>query len=174
MFCPCTRHTAVIGLSPWPSHFKFNADPCLAVWLEALLIISGGATNTQNKTSYKWKLGSVLVHALIILKVNKKKISSEYLFYVLKSYYGESKLYSIRTGALHPHLNSTIVCDINVPVPTLEIQHTITSKIKKANETITLAISKAKIEIESIKEYRESLITDLVTGKSSVPQLQMS
>ncbi|MBK8686607.1 MAG: restriction endonuclease subunit S [Bacteroidetes bacterium] len=82
-------------------------------------------------------------HALIILKVNKKKISSEYLFYVLKSYYGESNLSIIRTGALHPHLNSTIVCDINVPVPTLEIHKTITSKINQANKIITLAISKA-------------------------------
>jgi len=113
-------------------------------------------------------------HALIILKVNKRKISSDYLFYVLKSYYGESKLYSIRTGALHPHLNSTIVCDINIPVPSLEIQQTINSQIKRANEIITLAISKAKNEIASIKEYRESLITDLVLGKRSIPQFQVS
>ena len=113
-------------------------------------------------------------HALIILKVNKKKINAEFLFYVLRSYYGESKLYSIRTGALHPHLNSTIVCDINIPVPSLEVQKSICSTIYNASEIINLAITKAQQEISSIKEYREALITDLVMGKRSVPQLQMS
>ena len=46
--------------------------------------------------------------------------------------------------------------------------------VKEEHQIIDLAISKAKKEISSIKEYRESLITDLVTGKRSVPQLQMS
>ncbi len=37
-------------------------------------------------------------------------------------------------------------------------------------QTFNIAISKAQQEIASIKEYREALITDLVTGKRSVPQ----
>ena len=35
---------------------------------------------------------------------------------------------------------------------------------------INLAISKAQQEITAIKEYREALITDLVTGKRRIPQ----
>ena len=36
-------------------------------------------------------------------------------------------------------------------------------------EQIDLIISKAQKEISAIKEYRESLITDLVTGKRCLP-----
>ena len=50
----------------------------------------------------------------------------------------------------------------------------IVKDIEEGIAKIDLAISKAQQEITSIKEYRDAVITDLVTGKRSVPQLQMS
>lgn len=112
-------------------------------------------------------------HALIILKVDKKKISPEFLFYALKSSYGESKLFSIRTGALHPHLNSTIVCDIKIPVPELSMQKDIIERINANNNKLNIAISKAQREIYAIKEYQESLISNVIMGKMSVAEKEL-
>ena len=55
-------------------------------------------------------------------------------------------------------------------------QEKITGMIKQEYAKIDLAISKAKQEIASIKEYRESIITAAVTGQLNVgeKQLQMN
>ena len=54
----------------------------------------------------------------------------------------------------------------------LEEQNKIVAEQIEQTNKINNLISKAEKELSSIKEYREALITDLVTGKRSVPQLQ--
>ena len=44
----------------------------------------------------------------------------------------------------------------------------------KETTAFDIAISKAQKEIAAIKEYREALITDLVTGKRSISPTQRS
>lgn len=61
--------------------------------------------------------------------------------------------------------------NFSLPIPSIDEQQEIVEFIHQAYQTIDLAISKAQKGIASIKEYREALITDLVTGKRSVPQL---
>ena len=46
----------------------------------------------------------------------------------------------------------------------------IVTVFNQRNNPIRRAIEKAQKEISSIKEYREALITDLVTGKLSIPE----
>ncbi len=60
------------------------------------------------------------------------------------------------------------------PYPPKDEQSEIVKFIKFEAAKLETAIKNAKAEILSIKEYREALITDLVTGKRSVPQLQKS
>ena len=55
-----------------------------------------------------------------------------------------------------------------------EEQKQIANYLNEALDKLDIAISKAQQEIASIKEYREALITDLVTGKRSIPQIQSS
>jgi hypothetical protein len=45
----------------------------------------------------------------------------------------------------------------------------IVNQIKANENEINHVISKARQEITAIKEYREALITDLVTGKRCLP-----
>ena len=53
-------------------------------------------------------------------------------------------------------------------------QKLIVQEIKQKEVQIEVLKNKYRKEIASIKEYREALITDLVTGKRSIPQFQMS
>jgi hypothetical protein len=53
-------------------------------------------------------------------------------------------------------------------------QNSVVLEIEEKLDELNLVIEKAQKEISSIKEYREALITDLVTGKRSVPQLQLT
>ena len=163
------RNNTIDFHTPYFVKEKWSKQNSRSILKEGDILITQTGGKTGNICFVSKEFEGANCHALIILKVNENKVSYEYLFYVLKSHYGESKLFSIRTGALHPHLNSTIVCDINIPIPSPKEQKTIVLKIKNANKIIDTAISKAQQEITSIKEYREALITDLVTGKRCLP-----
>lgn len=100
----------------------------------------------------------------------KKQLSKEYLFYLLQSkiviefYITEMNGTTIFNLSLHSLRNTPVT------IPPMNEQIEIVNDIKDGIAKIDLAISKAQQELTSIKEYREALITDLVTGKRSVPQ----
>lgn len=64
--------------------------------------------------------------------------------------------------------------NFSLPIPLIEEQEEILEYLNQTFYQIDSAITKAQKEISSIKEYREALITDLVTGKRCIPQLQMN
>lgn len=55
-----------------------------------------------------------------------------------------------------------------LPVPPLSEQHSIVSYITERASKIDLLIEKLNKEIESIKEYKQRLISDVVTGQVKV------
>lgn len=66
------------------------------------------------------------------------------------------------------HLTHEKLIKIKCLVPTLEEQNVISNKILKLNNIINRAITQSQLEIEKLKEYQESLITQVVTGQVRV------
>ena len=60
------------------------------------------------------------------------------------------------------------VKSINVPIAPLLEQQEIASYLDKRCAQIDASISKAQKEIELLQEYKQSLITEVVTGKRKV------
>ena len=75
------------------------------------------------------------------------------------------------TGSCQPNFGLSHLQKLILNVPTIDIQKSIVEFIESELSEIHKSINIIKNEISSIKEYREALITDLVTGKRSVPQL---
>ena len=107
-------------------------------------------------------------HALIILRADKQRILGAYLLNFLLSNYGYHKLKSIETGALHPHLNSTIICDVSIVVPPINEQIGILKIIDDANANFSNKTERLEKEIILLEEYRQALIYEAVTGKIDV------
>jgi type I restriction enzyme S subunit len=61
-----------------------------------------------------------------------------------------------------------------LPMPDLEMQKEIIKWIENKRTTFDLAISRAEREIELIQEYRTRLISDAVTGKIDVRNVQLN
>ena len=101
--------------------------------------------------------------------IRSKKFNGRYLEHVLNSDLILRRVESILIGATIRRINISEIKKLNVPFPPIEIQNLICSKIEISTKIIGTAISKAQQEITAIKEYREALITDLVTGKRSLP-----
>jgi len=106
-------------------------------------------------------------HALILLQT-KPKYDSKFIFRSLTSHYGNNKLLSVKTGALHPHLNSTYVKDIKLCVPPYAEQQQNASFLDKKTAQIDNFVEITNKQIALLKEYRTALISEVVTGKIDV------
>lgn len=107
-------------------------------------------------------------HALIILKSVESRGHNPYLLNVMISEYGRQCLESVQTGALHPHLNSTIICDIVTPSPPLTEQAAIAAYLNEESAKLDRLMAKVETAIVLLKEHRIALISAAVTGKIDV------
>jgi type I restriction enzyme, S subunit len=104
----------------------------------------------------------------------KKVMLPKYFSYFFKSdiVYDQLNEGSKTTSVTNLHLEK--IKELKIAFPEIEEQKRICNYLDEETKVFDTAISKAQKEISSIKEYREALMTDLVTGKRSVQQLQMS
>ena len=107
---------------------------------------------------------------LTIIRDKKRRFNPKFLYYFLSINFDFIEGYLGQGSTNQTELQRGWFRDLYLPFPELNEQNAIVEFINEFNSEISCAISKAQQEISSIKEYREALITDLVTGKRSVPQ----
>lgn len=106
---------------------------------------------------------------LAVIKQSKIKLSMDYAYLLLHSYDIDKVFYQFG-GGVRQAIGFPDVKQLPILLPPIEEQNKIVAEQIKQTNKINNLISKAEQELLSIKEYREALITDLVTGKRSVPQ----
>jgi len=109
---------------------------------------------------------------LAVIKQSKIKLSMDYAYLLLHSYDIDKVFYQFG-GGVRQAIGFPDVKQLPIFFPPIEEQNKIVAEQIRQTNKINNLISKEEQELLSIKEYREALITDLVTGKRSVPQLQM-
>jgi type I restriction enzyme S subunit len=93
-------------------------------------------------------------------------INNEFLFYAMSSNYFQREVQLNWSFGTQPNIGMAKMEQLNVAFPTtIEEQKRIVEHIKSETRTLDIAISKAEREIELIKEYREAMIAEAVTGK---------
>jgi type I restriction enzyme, S subunit len=96
----------------------------------------------------------------------KPNVTSEFLNNVLHTSYFINSVTSNSYGVSYPAITATSLGRLKISIPVnLEEQKRIVEHIKTETRTLDIAISKAEREIELIKEYREAMIAEAVTGK---------
>jgi len=112
-------------------------------------------------------------HALIILRADEQVGNGRFLLHALSSDYGKQSLLLMKTGALHPHLNTTYIRDIIIAVPPISEQLLITEYISTITIGIDNLIGKEQKSISLLQELRTSLISEVVTGAIDVRSAEM-
>ena len=104
---------------------------------------------------------------VIIFK--QKIFDSNFISYSQNSSVAKYQKYNSAKGEIIVHTYGSKLRDVAMPFPpSKDEQKQIVDFIDKECQKLDSAISKARQEIDSIKEYQEALITDLVTGKRSI------
>lgn len=146
---------------------KWTTDPKKFAPKGSLLFcLRGSTTGRLNICHCDLSIGRGV--AAIISKSNQN-----FLVYVIKALV--DFISDSFKGSTFPSVTSEDLNNYLIPLPpTIEEQINICKYLDDEIYAFDVAISKAQKEIALIKEYREALITDLVTGKRSVPKLNMS
>jgi type I restriction enzyme, S subunit len=109
-------------------------------------------------------------HALIILQMKKNLGNGFFVSYLLRSNYGYNIINSLKTGALHPHLEIGYLKDVFLILPPIKEQEKIIDYLDKENSKINSLIKKTETQIQKLQEYRQTLISAAITGKIDVRQ----
>jgi type I restriction enzyme S subunit len=94
-------------------------------------------------------------------------INCEYVHLLLHSY-DVMKVFYGMGGGLRQSMSYQDISNLYIPVPPLSEQRTIVSYITDKTAKIDTLTSKLQQEIESIKEYKQRLISDVVTGQIKI------
>lgn len=101
---------------------------------------------------------------------SSKEVSEKYLSYAVRSEWFISDVISNSEGVSYPAINSPDLVNLKVTLPPLneqiEIENILDVEIKKSDDLI----SKETNRIELLKEYRQSLISNVVTGKVRITE----
>lgn len=98
----------------------------------------------------------------------KKSLSTEFLNYFLQSETGQDQLLFYITGANREGLTGENIRNFKIPMPPLPEQHQIVEFLDKKTSEIDKQVNLENRKIDLLKEYRQSLISEVVTGKIDV------
>jgi len=110
----------------------------------------------------------IITSAYIAMKA-QKTVNPEYFHYLLHAYDVMKVFYNMGNG-VRQGLNFSEFSRLMVFEPTIEEQNAIVAYLKEKCDEIDLAIAEKKQQIETIEEYKKSLIFEYVTGKKEVTQ----
>ena len=105
------------------------------------------------------------VGELLVLKPLQELITSEFLFFRLMTVEIIDYVNGSTYGAKMPRANWDFIGNIKIPLPSIDEQNIIVSKIKEETKTIDETIFKTEEELRLVAEYKEALISNAVTGQ---------
>lgn len=132
---------------------------------DVLLNITGGSIG-RCCVVYEVEEMNVNQHVSIIR--TKEKLKNSFLNYILNSDVGQSQVIYNISGGNREGLTIEGISDFRITLPPLEEQNQIVEYLDKETHLIDKTISNEEKRIELLKEYRQSLISEVVTGKVKV------
>lgn len=114
----------------------------------------------------KWKGTNALLNQRVCKLREDSSMNTHYAFYMLSS--PLKAINSVTYATTVKHLSVYDIYNAFIPVPPISEQTAIASYLDHKCATIDTSISNAQHQIELLQEYKQSLITEVVTGKRKV------
>ena len=114
----------------------------------------------------------VIVADCIKLKL-KENYLNQYINYVMNTPFIIAQAESFANGTTRSRVNLSIIKNLKLPIPNLEEQKEIVSYLTLKVSEVNYLISAIENQIQKLKEYRQSLIYEVVTGKIDVRDMEL-
>lgn len=110
---------------------------------------------------------------ILVLETLSSIINNAYLKNLLLTPNFIDEINSSTYGSKMPRANWSFIGNTLIPLPPLSEQEVIVKEIMEVDKRYFILISKLKNQIEKLKEYRQSLIYEAVTGKIDVRDMEL-
>ena len=107
---------------------------------------------------------------LALIRSDEKKVIPEYLLYAINSLLSKKQFDEYLLGIGVPNLHLNLIKNTYVIVHDLKYQNQIVDYLNKKCKLIDDAIAGKQKQLESLEEYKKSLIYEYVTGKKEVAE----
>lgn len=146
---------------------RYDEDPFIQLNNGDLLITKDGTIGKIAKVSNLDK-PACLNSGIFVLKQKREVFSQDYIFWTLNSGLFSSFNDYTSCGTTILHLYQNVFEVMPMLVPPLSEQTAIATYLDKKCAAIDRQIAKIEKQIELLKEYKQSVITECVTGKRKV------
>ncbi len=99
---------------------------------------------------------------------NSTNVIPKFFYFMIKSELYINEIVKRSTGVSYPAINASQIADFNCSFPSIENQNVIIEFLDEKTAKIDNTIEKIKVQIEKLKEAKQSLISEAVTGKIEV------
>jgi type I restriction enzyme, S subunit len=100
--------------------------------------------------------------------LDEELLSKNLITHLLKSDLVRKQLEILMTGSCQPNFGPSHLNQLIIPIPPLSEQMEIVHYLDKETELIDKTVSIEERKIELLKEYKQSLISEVITGKRKV------
>jgi type I restriction enzyme S subunit len=104
----------------------------------------------------------------VIYRPDKSIFDYRYVVYTLNNHYYTEHANLIARGTTMHRISRTTLGGLSIPVPPLAEQQAIADWLDEQCGKINRVIEKQRKHIELLEEYKQSIITEVVTGKRKV------
>ena len=147
---------------------RYDESPEIMLENGDVLLVKDGSTLGIVNIVVDLPRPSTVNSSIGVLKKISDKISPMFMYYHLTSDYHQNIINRIKGGMGVPHLFQSDIKKFDVILPLLSEQEHIVSYLDEKTSQIDKTIDIEKKKIELLKEYRQSLISSVVTGKIKV------
>ena len=149
---------------------KFNSMISFAVEQDDILVTTRGTGTTGHIVKVPTGFPVGIIHpCLMKFKLDESKCIYKFLYYVFEyAKYLRTQIDVANNTSSLPVLYSNTLCNLNIVIPSKEIQCDLVEWIDSKSKKIDCVIKKKQNIIERLLEYKKSLIYEVVTGKKEV------
>ena len=106
--------------------------------------------------------------SLAVISSTVEKLDYNYLYFYLQSAMFQNYILRIMNGMGVPHLSQEELRKIKIPFPPINEQIEIAKYLEKKRNDIDMAILEKIQQLETLEQYKKSVIYEYVTGKKEV------
>lgn len=151
---------------------RYLESPEIMLEIGDVLLAKDGSTLGIVNVVRDLPIQSTVNSSIAVLRPTKK-INSVYFYYYLKSTYIQDVINQIKDGMGVPHLFQADIKKFKVLLPPLTEQQSIAKFLDEETLKIEKLIVNVKSQIDKLKEYRQALIYEAVTGKIDVREMEI-
>ena len=118
--------------------------------------------------------GGVCVGEFLVLRSSNDDLLSGYLEMLLRSKSVVDAIDASTFGAKMPRADWQFIGNMRFPLPPVSEQAAIVERLERSAAAIDAALARARRQIGLLREYRERLINDVVTGKLDVREARVA